>query len=242
MTLDPETGDSVPGLAGFDNADAIGATMHRLRSAAVAKSTARHPVMFNVVAFGGVEKRSTFLECIKYALQPTLAHSAYVKAVETQEFEVMVLSTKKVAIEVVEDWLAAFNMSACVIEFQQYMQADMVSCISRIHHLGNAKQTNFAMNVATKVRRDFHKEHNKKLKTMQCQRLLDHTGLHFTPDNMFALSVRNQQQRALIRSLEEQLSEQRIQIEIARRLVMAAEAETLAEAEGMAAQAQAVSM
>lgn len=228
MPCDPAKVGMAPELRGFGSEDSIGEVMERLHSIPTTRCVGKHPVMFSVVAFGDIERRSGFLDCIRYALQPTLVHSAYVKDVGSQEFEVVVLSSKKVDMQVVEDWLETFNMSVCVIEFEHYMKPDMVSCISRIHHLGNLKETNFGFEIATKIRRDFHKEHNKKLKTMMCQRLLDQTGLHFTPENMFALSVRNQQQRALIRSLEEQLNEQRIK--------------TLADAQRMAAQPQVVSM
>lgn len=242
--------DVAPGLGGFENEAALAAGMARLRTIPTAKCAAKHPVMFSVVAFGGEERRSRLLDCIRYALQPTLVHSAYVKAVETQEFEVIVLSSKKADMQVVEDWLTAFNMSACVIEFEHYMQADMVSSISRIHHLGKARETNFGFQCATKIRRDFHKYHNKKMKALQCQRLLDETGLHFTVENMFALHVRSQQMRAKIRSLEEQViaqrNESRAVAERCRRCGIAAEnartqAENLAEAETLAdAQAQVV--
>jgi hypothetical protein len=206
MSGDPTKGGCIaPALGGFDSEDAIRAAMDRLHSMPTIKCTGKHPVMFSVVAFGGLEKRSKFLDCIKYALQPTLVHAAYVKDVDTQEFEVIVLSPKKVDMQVVEDWLDTFNMSACVIEFEHYMQADMVSAISRIHHHGKTRETNFGFQCATKIRRDFHKYHNKKIKAVQCQRLLDETGLHFTVENMFALHVRNQQMRAKIRSLEEQV-------------------------------------
>lgn len=206
MAGDPAKGVGIaPGLGGFDSEKAIGEGMERLHSMPTTKCVGKHPLMFSVVAFGGVDRRSKFLDCIRYALQPTLVHAAYVKDVDTQEFEVIVLSSKKVDMQVVEDWLDTFNMSACVIEFEHYMQADMVSSISRIHHLGKARETNFGFQCATKIRRDFHKYHNKKMKALQCQRLLDETGLHFTVENMFALHVRSQQMRAKIRSLEEQV-------------------------------------
>jgi hypothetical protein len=210
MPCDPAKGGMAPELRGFGSEDAIGEGMERLHSIPTTKCVGRHPVMFSVVAFGDIEKRSRFLDCIRYALQPTLVHSAYVKDVDRQEFEVVVLSSKKVAMQAVEDWLDTFNMSVCVIEFEHYMQADMVSSISRIHHFGKVRATNFGFECATKIRRDFHKFHNKKVKAMQCQRLLDETGLHFTVENMFALHIRNQQQRANIRSLEEQIIAQRV--------------------------------
>jgi hypothetical protein len=104
-------------------------------------------------------------------------------------------------------------MSVCFIEFQDYMQPDMVSCISRIHHLGNMRETNFGFKIATKIRRDFHREHNKKQKAMQAQRLLDETGLHFTMENMFALHIRVQQQRGTIQRLQEELLAERAAVE-----------------------------
>jgi hypothetical protein len=231
---DPASGGIAPGLGGFDSEDAIGEGMESLHSMPTTKCVGKHPVMFSAVAFGDIEKRSRFLECIRYALQPTLVHSAYVKEVDSQEFEVVVLSSKKVDMEIVEDWLDTFNMSVCVIEFENYMQADMVSSISRVHHFGKVRETNFGFQCATKIRRDFHKYNNKKVKAVQCQRLLDETGLHFTVENMFALHVRSQQMRALVRSLEEQLIAERAKADSCRRSGIAAEGAALTAAAALA--------
>jgi hypothetical protein len=206
MAGDPVKDDITPGLGGFDNEEVIREGMERLHSIPKTKCVGKHHLMFSVVAFGDVERRSWFLNCIKYALQPTLVHSAYVKQVDKQEFEVVVLSSKKVCMQVVEDWLDTFNMSVCVIEFEHYMQADMVSSISRIHHLGMVRETNFGFQCATKIRRDFHKYHNKRQKAAQERRLLDETGLHFTVENMFALHVRNQVLQGNVRHLQAQIS------------------------------------
>jgi hypothetical protein len=222
MAGDPAT-DIAPALGGFASGDAIGKGMEGLHRVPTTKCAGKYHVMFSVVAFGGVERRSRFLDCIRYALQPTLMHSAYVKEVATQEFEVVVLSSKKVDMQVVEDWLDTFNMSVCMIEFEHYMQADMVSSISRIHHFGKLRETNFAFQAATKIRRDFHKYHSKRLKAVQCQRLLDETGLHFSVENMFALHIRNQEQRANIHRLETQLIAARAAADRCRRCNMAAE-------------------
>jgi len=198
-----------PGLLEFSNSDVIRKTMESLHSIPTTKKTSKQNLMFSVVAFGDIKRRSEFLECIKYALDPTLFYSAYVKPVEKGEFEVLILSTKKVDMGVVEDWLDTFNMSACVIEFQHYMQADMVSCISRLHHLGNSRITNFAFSLPAKIRRDFHREFNKKKKADECRRLLNETGLHFTTENMFAMHVTIMTQRTLIQRLQTELSRER---------------------------------
>jgi len=202
-----------PGLLKFSNSDAIRKTMESLHSIPTTKKTFKQNLMFSVVAFGDIERRSEFLQCIKYALDPTLFYSGYVKPIEKREFEVLILSKKKVDMGVVEDWLDTFNMSACVIEFQHYMQVDMVSCLSRLHHLGHSRITNFAFPVATKIRRDFHREFNKKKKADECRRLLNETGLHFTTENMFAMHVRIMTQRTLILRLETELSRERAAVE-----------------------------
>lgn len=213
LRIPPESASVRPKLQDFANSDEINNVMERLHNIPAKKNSAKYNVMFCAVAFGDISKRFAFLDCIKYALEPTLTHSAYLKPVASHEFEVVVLSTKKVEMKVLEEWLDTFNMSVCFIEFQDYMQPDMVSCISRIHHLGNMRETNFGFKIATKIRRDFHREHNKKKKAMQVQRLLDETGLHFTMDNMFALHIRVQQQRGTIQRLEEQLIAERAAVE-----------------------------
>ena len=225
-------------LQEFTNGDEINNVMERLHKIPAKKNSTKYHVMFCVVAFGNISKRSALLDCIKYALEPTLTHSAYLKPIESHEFEVVVLSTKKVEMQVIENWLSAFNMSVCFIEFQNYMQPDMVSCISRIHHLGNMRETNFGFQIATKIRRDFHKEHFKRQRAMQAQRLLDETGLHFTMDNMFALHIRIQQQRQTIYRLEEQLAAERAAVERWRQCSIAAEqaaAESTARAQALPA-------
>jgi hypothetical protein len=212
-----------PGVQGFDNWDLIEMGMERLHSIPAAKSTGRHHVMFSVVAFGDVDRRSLLLECIRYALEPTLVHSAYVKPVDTREFEVIVLSTKKVDMKLVEEWLTEFNMSVCVIEFQHYMQADMVSCISRIHHLGKERETNFGFQIAAKIRRDFHKEYNKREKAARERRLRDETGMTFTIENMFVLHARVLVLQRNFRRLEQQLIAERAAADRCRRCGIAAE-------------------
>jgi hypothetical protein len=217
LRIPPESAFVRPQLQNFTNSDEINSVMERLHKIPTRKNSTKYNVMFCAVAFGDISKRFAFLDCIKYALDPTLTHSAYLKPIESQEFEVVVMSTKKVEMKVLEEWLDTFNMSVCFIEFQDYMQPDMVSCISRIHHLGNMRETNFGFKIATKIRRDFHREHNKKQKAMQAQRLLDETGLHFTMENMFALHVRVQQQRGTIQRLQEELLAERAAVERWRR-------------------------
>ncbi len=213
LRIPPESAFARPQLENFTNSDQINSVMERLHNIPAKKKSTKYNVMFCVVAFGDISKRFAFLDCIKYALEPTLTHSAYLKPIESHEFEVVVMSTKKVEMKVLEEWLDTFNMSVCFIEFQDYMQPDMVSCISRIHHLGNMRETNFGFQIAAKIRRDFHREFNKQKKAMQVQRLLDETGLHFTMDNMFALHIRVQNQRRTIQRLQEELVAERAVVE-----------------------------
>jgi hypothetical protein len=135
-----------------------------------------YPVMASLVAFGDLEKRSLFNLCLSRALQPTVVHSAYIKDLQTREFEVVLLSRKKIDILEVETFLELFNMSVCVIPFSRYMGPDMMEGISRIQK-GNHPAGNFQTPLARTVRRYYQaKKRSKHIedKKAQVQRI---TGL-----------------------------------------------------------------
>ena len=180
-----------PAIPNCENMQRIDADMHALRSlhCSTRRSTSDY-LMFCVIGFGSMERRDALLTIVAWALQPVMLYSAFVKDVVTQEFEAIVITKKQVEMSTVEDWLGLFNMGVCCIEFEHYMQSDMVTCMSRIHHTGRHWHGSFKTKVAARVRRDFYKEYSKQQQAKETQRVLDVTGLTVTPRNMLTLHSR----------------------------------------------------
>ena len=160
--------------------------------------------MFCLIGFASIESRDAFLTVIDWVLDPVLIYSVFVKDVASQEFEDIVVTKKQVGMNTVEEWLGLFNMGVCYIEFEQYMQTVMVTCISRIHHMGTHWHDSLKTKVAARVRRDFYKEYTKQKQVKESQRVLEGTGLTVTPSNMIALHSR-------IHSLQDYVSHLEIQ-------------------------------
>ena len=181
----------MPVIPKCENMQRIAADMQTLRSlhCSTRRSTSEY-LMFCVIGFGSMERRESLLTIVAWALEPVLLYSAFIKDVATQEFEAIVITKKQVEMSTVEEWLSLFNMGVCCIEFEHYMQSDMVTCMSRIHHSGRHWHGNLKSKVAARVRRDFYKEYSKQQHAKETQRVLDVTGLPVTPRNMLTLHSR----------------------------------------------------
>jgi len=143
-----------------------------------------------LIGFGSIERRDALMRVVQWALEPLLLYSSFVKDVATQEFEAVMITKKQVSASAVEEWLGLFNMGLCCIQFDAYMQADMVTCISRIHHMGKHWFGSFKAKPAARVRRDFYKGHMKEIRAKELERVLAVTGLTVTPGNMLAMHDR----------------------------------------------------
>lgn len=181
----------MPEVPKCEHMQRIAADMQAMRSVrcSTRRSTSEY-LMFCLIGFGSIERRDSLLSILAWALEPVLQYSAFVKDVATQEFEAIVITKKQVEMGAVEDWLGLFNMGVCCIEFEHYMQADMVTCMSRIHHSGKHWHGSLRTKVAARVRRDFYKEYSKHQQAKETQRVLDVTGLTVTPRNMLTLHSR----------------------------------------------------
>jgi hypothetical protein len=181
----------MPVVPKCENMQRIADDMQALHSVRCSKSRSTSEyLMFCLIGFGSIERRDSLLNILAWALEPLLQYSAFVKDVVTQEFEAIVITKKQVEMGAVEDWLALFNMGVVCIEFEHYMQADMVTCVSRIHHTGKHWHGSLRTKVAARVRRDFYKEYCKQQQAKETQRVLDVTGLTVTPRNMLTLHSR----------------------------------------------------
>lgn len=182
---------SKPPIPKCDNMNKISEEMDafRLTQMSVRRTTNEY-LMLCVIGFGSIERRDALMRVISWALEPILIYSAFIKDLSTLEFEAVIITKKQVSSTAVEDWLGLFNMGICCIQFDSYMQPDMVTCISRIHHMGKHWFGSFKARSSARVRRDFYKEHMKELKAKEHQRLLDITGLTLTPRNMLTLHDR----------------------------------------------------
>jgi len=199
-----------PPIPMCENMEAIAEGMDALRSAqSSTRRTTSEYLMFCFVAFGSMPKRNALLTTIAWTLEPILLYSAYVKPIESQEFEAIVITKKQVLMQSVEEWLGLFNMSVCCIEFEKYMQADMVASISRIHHMGKHWHGSFKTKIAARVRRDFYKEYMKQQHAKEQQRVVDVTGLTLTPQNMLNLHSRISSLQTYVSFLERQTESQR---------------------------------
>ena len=188
-----------------ENMETIAEVMDTLRSAeSSTRRTTSEYLMFCVIGFGSMQRRNALLTTIAWALEPILLYSSYVKPIENQEFEAVVITKKQVLMDTVEDWLALFNMSVCCIQFEQYMHSDMVACISRIHHMGKHWHGSFKTKIAARVRRDFYKEYMKQQHAKEQQRVVDITGMSLTPQNMISMHGRISSLQRYVSYLETQ--------------------------------------
>jgi hypothetical protein len=173
------------------------------------RRTTNEYLMLCLIGFGTIDRRDALMRVIAWALEPLLLYSAYIKDLSTQEFEAVMITKKLVSAAAVEEWLGLFNMGLCCIQFDAYMQPDMVTCISRIHHTGKHWFGSFKAKSSARVRRDFYKEHMKELKAKEQRQLLELTGLTLTTRNMLMLHDRVGSLQVEIRRLERQLAERR---------------------------------
>jgi hypothetical protein len=162
-----------------------------------------------LIGFGSIERRDALMRVVQWALEPLLLYSSFVKDVATKEFEAVLITKKQVTATAVEDWLGLFNMGVVCIQFDSYMQADMVTCISRIHHMGRHWYGSFKAKPAARVRRDFYKEHMRETAAREHQRVLAVTGMTVTPRNMLALHDRVSNLQAHVAHLERQIQQRR---------------------------------
>ena len=166
----------------------IGGIIQRMSDVAAATSASTYPLMTSLVAFGDLSMRSVFMMCVGRALQPTVMHSAYIKDIETREFEVVLLSKKKIELSELEHFMDLFNMSVCVIPFSKYMGPDMLEGISRILVKGRHHAGNFHTQHAKTVRRYYQcKKRSKHLEDKK-EAVRRVTGIAFTPENMLHLN------------------------------------------------------
>lgn len=209
---------AMPVVPKCENMQRIADDMQALRSmrCSTRRSTSEY-LMFCMIGFGSLERRDSLLNILAWTLEPVLQYSAFVKDVATQEFEAIVITKKQVEMGAVEDWLALFNMGVVCIEFEHYMQADMVTCMSRIHHTGKHWHGSLKTKVAARVRRDFYKEYSKQQQAKETQRVLDVTGLTVTPRNMLTLHSRVGSLQEYVSHLETQrMSMSRVLVESSR--------------------------
>ena len=216
-SVSPRTRE-MPVIPKGENMQRIAADMHAMHSlrCSTRRSTSEY-LMFCVIGFGSIERRDSLLSIVAWALEPVLLYSAFVKDIATQEFEAIVITKKQVEMSTVDEWLGLFNMSVCCIEFENYMQPDMVTCMSRIHHTGKHWHGSLKTKVAARVRRDFYKEYSKQQQAKETQRVLDVTGLTVTPRNMLTLHSRVGSLQDYVSHLENQrMSMSRLLVESTR--------------------------
>lgn len=201
---------SKPPVPKCDNMNKIAEEMDIFRNTQIStRRTTNEYLMLCLIGFGSIERRDALMRVIAWALEPILLYSAYIKDLSTQEFETVMITKKLVTATAVEEWLGLFNMGICCIQFDSYMQPDMVTCISRIHHTGKHWFGSFKAKCSARVRRDFYKEHMKELRAKEHQRLLEITGLTLTTRNMLLLHDRVGSLQAEVRRLENQIAQRR---------------------------------
>jgi hypothetical protein len=199
-----------PPVPECDNMNKIAEEMDILRNIhSSTRRTTTEYFMICLIGFGSIERRDALMRVIQWTLEPIVLYSAFIKNVDSQEFEAVIITKKQVTITCVEDWLSLFNMGLCCIQFDGYMQPDMVTCISRIHHLGKHWFGTFKSKPAARVRRDFHTQYAKDQRAKELQRVFDVTGLAVTPRNMLVLHDRINSLQHHIARLERQVQSAR---------------------------------
>lgn len=199
-----------PPVPECDSMTKIAEEMDTLRSVPCSKRrTTSEYVMLCLIGFGAIDKRDGLMRVLQWSLEPLLLYSSFIKDPPSNEFEAILVTKKQVVVDDVEEFLALFNMGICCIQFDEYMQPDMVTCISRIHHLGKHWYGTFKNKTAARIRRDFYTQYGKDQRAKEIQRVLDVTGMTFTPRNMLALHDR-------INTLQNNLSRIERQLQSAR--------------------------
>ena len=195
-----------PPVPECENKNRIAEDMDVLHSAPLSarRSTSEY-VMLCLIGFGALEKRDALLRVVQWTLEPLLLYSSYIKEHPSNEFEAIVVTKKQVVFDDVEAWLELFGMGICCIQFDGYMQPDMVTCISRIHHLGKHWFGTFKSKAAARVRRDFYAQYGKDQRARDLARVIDVTGLAMTPQNMLRLHDRVIFLQNRVSSLEREL-------------------------------------
>lgn len=166
----------------------IGGLIQQMSDVAASTNTRTYPLMTSLVGYGDLSMRAVFMMCVGRALQPTVMHSAYIKDIETREFEVVLLSKKNIPLGDIENFLDLFNMSVIVIPFSRYMGPDMLEGISRILVKGRHHAGNFHTQHAKTVRRYYQCKKRAKLLEDKKAEVRRVTGMAFTPENMLHLN------------------------------------------------------
>jgi len=195
-----------PDVPACENMNKIAEDMEVLRDMHMSsRRTTTEYLMLCLIGFAPVEKRDALMRVIQWTLEPLMLYSSYIKETDTSEFETIVITKKQVPVDALEEWLELFNMGICCIQFDNYMQSDMVTCLSRIHHLGKNWYGTFRSKAAARVRRDFYAQYGKNQKAKELARVLDVTGLAMTPRNMMVLHDRMRALQEQVVRLERQL-------------------------------------
>ena len=195
-----------PPVPECDNMNRIAEDMEVLHNAPLsARRTTSEYVMLCMIGFGSLDRRDALLRVVQWTLEPLLLYSSFIKEPPSNEFEAIIITKKQVVFDDVEAWLELFNMGICCIQFDGYMQPDMVTCISRIHHLGKHWFGTFKSKSAARVRRDFYAQYGKDQRARDIARVLDVTGLAMTPQNMLRLHDRVVTLQNRVSSLEREL-------------------------------------
>ena len=195
-----------PPVPECENMNRIAEVMDVLRAAPLSvRRTTTEYVMLCLVGFSSIEKRDALMRVLQWTLEPLLLYSAFIKEAPSNEFEALIVTKKQVVVDDVEQWLDLFNMGICLIQFDGYMQPDMVTCISRIHHTGKHWYGTFKSKSAARVRRDFYAQYGKDQRAKDVARVLTVTGLAMTPNNMLHLHSRVNELQNRVSSLERDL-------------------------------------
>jgi hypothetical protein len=195
-----------PSVPECDNMNKIAEEMEILRGVHMStRRTKTEYLMLCLIGFGSIERREVLMSVVQWTLESIVLYSAFIKDVSTQEFEAVIITKKQVTMASVEDWLTLFNMGLCYIQFDGYIQSDMVTCISRIHHLGKHWFGTFKSKTAARVRRDFYTQYGKDQRAKELQRVLYVTDMTVTPRNMLLLHDRVTTLQNHINRLERQM-------------------------------------
>lgn len=196
-----------PPVPDCENMSRIAEDMDVLRAAPFStRRTTSEYVMLCLIGFGALDKRDALMRVLQWTLEPLMLYSAFIKEAPSNEFEAIVVTKKQVVVDDVERWLELFNMGICLIPFDAYMQPDMVTCISRIHHTGKHWYGSFKSKSAARVRRDFYAQYCKDQRAKDLARVLTVTGLAMTPQNMLHLHDRVVTLQNRVSSLERDLN------------------------------------
>ena len=145
-------------------------------------------IYFSFYGFGCPQKRNLFLRALRYVTKARVIQCSYV-SLSGSRFEGICYvnpfskQNQEHKLEDLEDLMSLFSMSIGLFEFDRYMGPEMLSCFERIEN-GHLPYGNLKCQRNQKIYSCFLSMTRHRRMQESQMRVLNETGLEFTPQNM----------------------------------------------------------